>query len=157
MPLVDRLTAPELGAWRGMLTTHARVVAVLDAELREAHDLSLVEYEVLMYLLDAPGHRLRMSELADELILLSRSGLTRLVDRLEASDLVRRRPSAEDGRGFFAELTPAGRKRVTAARRSHLGGVRCHFTSKLDAVGLSALAGAWESIMDPSTGSPESS
>ena len=83
MPLVDRLTAPELGAWRGMLTTHARVVAVLDAELREAHDLSLVEYEVLMYLLDAPGHRLRMSELADELIILSRSGLTRLVDRLE--------------------------------------------------------------------------
>jgi DNA-binding MarR family transcriptional regulator len=157
MASVEKLTAPELGAWRGMLSTHARVVAVLDAELREAHDISLVEYEVLMYLLDAPANRLRMSDLADELLILSRSGLTRLVDRLEKAGLVRRRPSAEDGRGFFAELTPAGKTRVAAARRSHLGGVRRHFTSKLDAGELSALAVAWESIMDTSTGSPESS
>ena len=140
-----------------MLSTHAQVVAVLDGELREAHDLSVVEYEVLMYLLDAPENRLRMSELADQLIILSRSGLTRLVDRLEKGGLVRRRTSAEDGRGLFAELTPAGRERVAASRRTHLAGVRRHFTSKLDARGLSALATAWESIMNTSTGSPESS
>ena len=157
MSPVNQLTAPELGAWRGMLITHARVVAVLDAELREAHDISLVEYEVLMYLLDAPDNRLRMSELAEELLILSRSGLTRLVDRLEKGGLVRRSPSAEDGRGFFAELTAAGGKRVAAARRTHLAGVRRHFTSKLDAGRLSALATAWESIMNTSTGSPESS
>ncbi|MEA2346855.1 MAG: hypothetical protein QOG62_642 [Thermoleophilaceae bacterium] len=142
------LTPRELDAWRGMLATHARVVAILDAELQEAHDLSLVEYEVLMYLLDAPANRLRMSDLADELLVLSRSGLTRLVDRLERSGLVSREPSAEDGRGFYAELTSAGRNLVSAARRTHLAGVRQHFTSKLATGQLASLAAAWRVVAE---------
>src|SRR5436190_12035854 len=74
------LTERELGAWRGLLETHSRIVARLDSELEREHGLSLSSYEVLMYLADADGARLRMGELADRL-LLSRSGITRLVDR----------------------------------------------------------------------------
>ncbi|MET0751454.1 MAG: helix-turn-helix domain-containing protein, partial [Solirubrobacterales bacterium] len=73
------LTGRELDAWRGMLETHSRMVAELDAELEREHGLPLTSYEVLMYLGDADGNKLRMGELADKL-LLSRSGITRLAD-----------------------------------------------------------------------------
>src|ERR1700709_436402 len=76
------LSTTELGAWRGLLRVHTAVVKALDAELTAAHELPLSSYEVLMTLEAAPGHRRRMAELADS-VLLSRSGMTRLVDRLE--------------------------------------------------------------------------
>jgi DNA-binding MarR family transcriptional regulator len=141
----DRLTKPELEAWKGMLATHARIVAMLDAELRESHELTLAEYEVLMNLTDAAGRRLRMSELAEE-VLLSRSGLTRVVDRLERRGLVTRIPSDDDGRGSFARLTADGGRLVSDARRTHLAGVRRHFTSHLGSSGMAALAGAWAAV-----------
>ena len=72
-------TSLELAAWRGLLETHARLTRVLDEQMRSTHGLPVSSYEVLMFLDDAPGHRLRMSEIADR-VLLSRSGLTRLVD-----------------------------------------------------------------------------
>ena len=85
MPSTDTDIAPlapqELAAWRGVLEIHARVTQQLDAQMRSDHGLSLSAYEVLMFLADAPDHRLRMSEIADR-VLLSRSGCTRLVDRL---------------------------------------------------------------------------
>ena len=92
-----------------MLETHSRLVAELDAELERDHGLPLTSYEVLMYLGDADGERLRMGELADRL-LLSRSGITRLVDRLERQGLIARERCTDDGRGFFALLTDAGRE-----------------------------------------------
>ncbi len=76
------LTPRELRAWRGLLRVHARLVKALDAELERAHGLSLTSYEVLLYLNDSPEGRLRMHDLATS-VLLSRSGLTRLADRLE--------------------------------------------------------------------------
>ena len=85
MPSTDTDTSPlaphELAAWRGVLEVHARVTQQLDAQMQSEHGLSLSAYEVLMFLADAPEHRLRMSEIADR-VLLSRSGCTRLVDRL---------------------------------------------------------------------------
>jgi DNA-binding MarR family transcriptional regulator len=141
----DRLTKPELAAWKGMLATHARIVAMLDAELREEHELTLQEYEVLMNLTDASDGRLRMSELADE-VLLSRSGLTRVVDRLERRGLVARMPAGDDGRGYFAQLETEGKRLVSKARRTHLAGVRRHFTSHLKPGELGALAGAWQAV-----------
>ena len=75
------LTAEELGAWRGLLRVHTALVKALDAELAAAHDLPLCSYEVLITLESAPGRKRRMAELADS-VLLSRSGMTRLVDRL---------------------------------------------------------------------------
>ena len=98
-----------------MLETHSRIVAELDAELEREHGLPLSSYEVLMYLADAEGGRLRMGELADRL-LLSRSGITRLADRLARQGLIARERCDDDGRGYFALLTPTGREKLEAAR-----------------------------------------
>jgi DNA-binding MarR family transcriptional regulator len=130
-----------------MLATHASLIARLDAELERDHGLPLTSYEVLMYLADAEGQRLRMGELADRL-LLSRSGITRLVDRLERQGLVERERCADDGRGFFARLTDAGRRKLAAARPAHLAGVRNHFLSRLEPTQLDQLAAAWRRVLN---------
>jgi DNA-binding MarR family transcriptional regulator len=139
------LTGLELAAWRGLLRTHSSVVGRLDAELEREHGLPLTSYEVLIYLADAPGGRLRMGELAERL-LLSRSGLTRLVDRLERQGLVCRSRCESDGRGLFAEITRAGREKLAQARPFHLAGVREHFLERLRRADLEALAAAWERL-----------
>jgi DNA-binding MarR family transcriptional regulator len=128
-----------------MLETHSRVIARLDAELERDHGIQLTAYEVLMYLGDAPGQKLRMGELADRL-LLSRSGITRLVDRLERDKLVARRRCDNDGRGYDAVLTPAGRDKLGACRGDHLDGVRRHFLARLEPGDLDALAQAWDRL-----------
>jgi DNA-binding MarR family transcriptional regulator len=128
-----------------MLETHSRLIASLDAELEREHGLQLTAYEVLMYLGDAPDQKLRMGELAERL-LLSRSGITRLVDRLEREGLVARHRCDDDGRGYNAVLTPAGRSKLDACRGDHLDGVRRHFLSKLEPGDLDALAGLWQRV-----------
>jgi DNA-binding MarR family transcriptional regulator len=120
-----------LGAWRSFLHAHARITRRLDEELRAAHDLSLAEYDALLQLASAPGRRLRMSALA-ELVLLSRSGITRLVDRLVAGGMVERSACATDARGAEAALTRVGLERLRTASRTHLEGVQRYF---LDVVG----------------------
>ena len=135
----------ELAAWRGFLRAHREVVAHLDEELQRSHDLPLSSYEVLIYLAEADGGRLRMGELAERL-LLSRSGLTRLVDRLERRDLVVRERCKEDARGLFARITPAGRELFEAARPAHLDGVRRHYLSRLDEAEIENLIVAWRSL-----------
>jgi DNA-binding MarR family transcriptional regulator len=140
------LSAPELAAWKGMLEAHSTLVARLDAELERDHGLPLTSYEVLMYLFDSPDGKLRMGELADRL-LLSRSGITRLVDRLERQGLVKREPCEDDGRGYYAVLTPKGHDKLRAARPDHLNGVRRHFLSRLSAGELDALTHAWERLL----------
>ena len=136
------LTGRELAAWRGMLETHSRMVAELDAELERDHGLPLTSYEVLMYLGDADGHKLRMGELADKL-LLSRSGITRLADRLEGQGLIARERCTDDGRGFNALLTDAGRELLAVARPAHLAGVRRHFLDRLSPDEIEVLGGIW--------------
>ncbi len=145
-PSVKReLTPLELGAWRGFLRAHAGIVRDLDDELQAAHGLPLTSYEVLLYLAEAPGKRLRMSELASSL-LLSQSGVTRLVDRLEREGLVRRERCEEDGRGFFAVLSEAGEARFREVRPTHLAGVRRRFLDPLSQDDQRALQAAWESL-----------
>jgi DNA-binding MarR family transcriptional regulator len=139
--LVER----ELAAWRGFLRAHREVVAHLDDELQRAHDLPLSSYEVLLYLADAPEGRLRMGELAERL-LLSRSGLTRLVDRLERRDLVVRERCQEDARGLFARITSSGRELFEAAQPDHLDGVRRHYLSRLTDEDIEHLTVAWRRI-----------
>lgn len=128
-----------------MLEVHSELISRLDSELERDHGLPLTSYEVLMYLADGGG-KLRMGELADRL-LLSRSGITRLVDRLERQGLVTRERCTDDGRGFFALLTDAGRRKLAAARPAHLAGVREHFLSRLDPQQLDQLAAAWRQIL----------
>src|SRR3978361_1314617 len=101
------LAGRELASWRGMLEVHARVTQQLDAQMHAEHGLSLSAYEVLMFLADAPNHRLRMSEIA-KAVLLSRSGCTRLVDRLVAQRYLTRHAATTDGRGLYAQLTDTG-------------------------------------------------
>src|ERR1700751_2086581 len=98
------LTSQEPAAWRGLLEAHALLTRQLDAQMHAEHGLSLSAYEGLMFLDDAPDHRMRMSELADR-VLLSRSGCTRLVDRLVEQGYVTRCAAASDGRGLYARLT----------------------------------------------------
>jgi DNA-binding MarR family transcriptional regulator len=83
-----------------------------------------------MFLRDAPGHRMRMSEIADG-VLLTRSGCTRLVDRLATRGYVIRATADSDGRGLYAEITPEGLAVARAARRTHLAGVRREFLDRL--------------------------
>jgi len=117
--------------WRAFLRAHAVVVGDLERELAESTGLSLAWYDVLLQLAEAPQRRLRMAELADR-ALLSRSGLTRLVDRLQAEGLVRREPSPDDARGTYTILTDAGYRRLRDAAPVHLAGVQRHWLQYFD-------------------------
>ena len=141
----ELLDEEELAAWRGMLRAHAELTKELDAELAREHNLPLSSYEVLLYLADAPGGRMRMAELADS-VLLSRSGLTRLVDRLEREGLLKRERCESDARGYFAEITPKGRRIFDAARRTHLDGVRARFLSRFSRDELRAMGALWQKL-----------
>lgn len=136
----------ELGAWRGLLRVHAGLTKALDAELVRLHQLPLSSYEVLLFLADAPGGQLRMSELADG-VLLSRSGLTRLVDRMEREGLLCRERCTNDGRGYLATITDEGRELFRRARKTHLDGVRERFLSHFSADELRTLAQLWERVV----------
>lgn len=144
------LTAAELAAWRGFLRVHAALRKELDAELEGAHGLPLSSYEVLINLYHAPDQRLRMADLADR-ALLSRSGMTRLVDRLERQGLLKRDTCTADARGCFAVLTPAGSDLLDTARPTHLDGVRKRFLSAVSEDDLLRLTAVWESILPGAT------
>src|SRR3954470_12511597 len=133
-----RLNEVELGAWVGFLRAHHTLVAELDDELRREHGLPLTSFDVLAQLELAPERQLRMSELA-EAVLLSRSGLTRLVERLESKGLLERRECTEDARGAFAVLTDEGRTLLSEARETHLVGVRRLFVERFDEEELQSL------------------
>jgi DNA-binding MarR family transcriptional regulator len=132
----------ELAAWRGMLQVNAQVTQALDVQMRNEHGLSVSSYEVLMFLAEAPGRRLRMSAIAEG-VLLSRSGLTRLVDRLVAQGYVTRCAADRDGRGSFAELTDAGLDKFAAAQRTHREGVRSFFLDRLSVTDAVVLGDIW--------------
>lgn len=124
-------TATELDAWRSFLRAHARLVRVLESELVAKHPITLGAYDVLVQLAEAPSRRLRMAELADA-VLLSRSGVTRLVERLEVAGMVTRERFERDGRGVVAVITAKGIDTLRAASRTHLPGVVRHFVDHLE-------------------------
>ena len=140
-----RLSAAELAAWRGFLRTHAMLVRELDLELEAAHGLPLSSYDVLVQLERAPNGELRMSELADAVV-LSRSGLTRLVSRLVDQGLCTRRECENDARGSYAVITDAGRSRLAEARVTHLRGVRERFLGHLTDADQRRLEAIWERV-----------
>ena len=150
---MQRTTAPsfsevELDAWRGFLRTYATLVRELDEELTERHALPLSSYDVLVQLDEAPEGRLRMSHLADA-VLLSRSGLSRLVTRLADQGLLERVECANDARGQFAAITDAGRERLAEARVTHRAGVREKFLDRLGDRDQRQLAKVWSRLLDP--------
>lgn len=145
------LTDVEMDAWRSFLRAHAKVTRVLDAELIAECELPLGSYEVLLHLNEAPDRRLRMTELAER-VLLSRSGLTRLVDRMEREGLIRRESCLSDLRGTNAVLTDAGYERLRSAAPVHLRGVREHIVDLLTREELEVLATALGRVAGPMPG-----
>jgi len=139
------LTDEEAAAWIGFLRSHATLVRQLDATLTEAHSLPLSSYEVLLRLSREPDGMQRMSDLA-EAVWLSRSGITRLIDRLERDGLVERRACASDARGSFAAITAAGQARLDEARATHVADVRERFLSRFDAAEQAQLAEFWSRL-----------
>lgn len=148
-PVEHTLTArdPRLEPWRQFLKAHARVSRRLDDELRNDHDLSLAEYDALLTIAQAPGRRIRMRQLAERVV-LSKSGVTRLVDRLVLDGLVERSACASDARGAEAVLTAAGLARLRAASDTHLRGIERHFLDAVDATDLPTLERAMTSLAE---------
>lgn len=134
-------------AWRLFLEAHARVTTQLEEDLRQSSGLPLTWYDVLVQLSEAPEGRLRMRELARR-VLLSKSGLTRLVDRLCAAGYLSREPDPDDGRGTLAVLQPAGRRALRASTGVHLRGVERTFTDVLRPEERDALIAAFARILD---------
>ncbi len=127
-----RLTEPELRVWLAFLRAQHRVLNTLDRELQREHGISLAYYEVMLFLSRAPERRLRMAELAHT-VLLSPSGLTRLVDRMVADGTVERLPCPGDARAANAHLTDQGFAKPRRAARTHVRGIHEHFLDRLDA------------------------
>ena len=136
---IPELDAAEQRAWRSFLIAHARVARRLEADLLTNSHLPLAEFDVLMQLSLAEGQRLRMNELADRVV-LSRAGITRLVDRLVADGSVARLKCASDARGAYAILTEPGRARLDQARPGHFEAVRRHFLQAFAKPELETLA-----------------
>ena len=123
---ITGLNGVALDAWRGFLLSHAAITRELDADLVSRHGLTSRDYEVLLFLAQEPERRLAMSELAER-TMLTRSGVTRLVDGLDRTDLVERVSCAADARVSYAQLTDAGYDRLREASRTHAEGIRNAF------------------------------
>ncbi|MGN6379391.1 MAG: MarR family winged helix-turn-helix transcriptional regulator [Gaiellales bacterium] len=143
-----QLNDTELAAWKGFLSAHHGLVARLDAELVQRHRLPLSSYEVLLQLANGPAGGMRMSDIAER-VFLSRSGLTRLVDRLVREGLVERRSCPSDLRGQLALITDRGREVFAEARSTHLEGVRREYLERFSEPELADLAELWTRFEGP--------
>ncbi|HWI21072.1 MAG TPA: MarR family transcriptional regulator [Baekduia sp.] len=139
LPGAQPLTESELGAWRGLLRASACICKQLDTELEAANGIALSTYEVLAYVSEADGERMRMCDLAASAN-LSRSGLTRLIDRLERDGLIERQRCSNDARGAWAKLTSEGRDTLEASRVIYLDALRRLFLSNLSPAERAMLA-----------------
>ena len=133
--------------WEAFLRTQDAIVRTLEREMMETDGLPLPWYDVLIQLYATPEKRLRMQVLAESVV-LSRSGVTRLVDRLEREGLVRREASPEDRRGAYAALTEEGTRAYLKARPNHYQGIYEHFTRHLDTDDLLAMQTALTKLRD---------
>jgi DNA-binding MarR family transcriptional regulator len=152
-------TTRALDAWVGLLRAHSTTTRALSAQLLAEHGLTINDYEALLRLSRAEEGRLRRVDLADQLILTA-SGVTRLLDGLERAGLVDKQACESDRRVTYAVLTPAGRKRLGEASESHIAAVRALFEDRFSAAELEQLSGLLERLPgagdeDGSSCSPE--
>ena len=151
-----KLSQEQRAAWSGFIRAHASIVKELDAELQRVHGLPLSSYDVLVQLSLAPRGRMQMFELA-EAVHLSRSGLTRMVDRLEREGLLARRRGERDPRQVFACITQRGLERLAETTPTHLAGVRKRFLDRLSRAQLRQLATIWRELLESHPESGEAS
>jgi DNA-binding MarR family transcriptional regulator len=135
----ERLDGAALEAWRGYLQSHASIVRVLDAELHAEHGLTTRDYEVLLYLAQSGERRLPMSALAER-TMLTRSGITRLVDGLVAAGLIERVACPNDARVSYAQLTDPGYEKLRLAGCSHVQSINRLFVERFSPTELQVLA-----------------
>lgn len=138
------LTDREMAAWRTYIETYGDLIAAIERDLA-AHDLTLGDYQVLVYLSEAPDHAMRMCDLAD-VLQLSPSGLTRRLDGLVTAGFVTREASTDDRRVMLARLTSSGFATLEAAAPDHVASVRRHIFDHLDDAQVDALASIFLAI-----------
>jgi DNA-binding MarR family transcriptional regulator len=134
-----RLDGVALESWRDYLKSHATILRVLDAELVAEHGITTRDYEVLLYLSQAERRHLAMSALAER-TMLTRSGITRLVDGLVDAGFIERKACSNDARVSYAQLTDVGYEKLRNASRSHIAGVRRQFVERFSEEELQTLA-----------------
>jgi DNA-binding MarR family transcriptional regulator len=144
---LGELDEHKLAAWRAFITAHARVIEIIDRELTAAGRLPLQWYDVLIELAEAPERRLRLHELADRVV-LTRSTLTRLVDRLEAEGYLRRERADDDRRGAYAVLTDQGHEALRAAWPLYSAGINRYFGCLLSDAEVDTLTQALNRVLD---------
>jgi DNA-binding MarR family transcriptional regulator len=142
----DAIDEFHLAAWRAFINAHASVIDRIEDELAREGQMPLTWYDVLVALAEAEGGRLRMNDLARKVVVLSRSGVTRLADRLEAEGLLRRERTATDRRGAYAVITPKGQEALDRARPVYARGIAGHFASRLSDEEVRTLTAALERI-----------
>jgi DNA-binding MarR family transcriptional regulator len=135
----SNLEGAALEAWRSYLQSHATILRLLDAELVSEHAITTRDYEVLLYLAQAPDRKLPMSALAES-TMLTRSGITRLVDGLVAGGFIQRIACHSDARVSYAQLTDEGLSKLRSAGRTHVGSIRRLFLEHFDAEETGRLA-----------------
>jgi DNA-binding MarR family transcriptional regulator len=133
-------------SWRALVMGTTLLFDRLDDDLRQAHDISLVEYEILVRLSERDG-QMRMAALADALA-HSRSRVTHTVTRMEKVGLVQRSSSPEDGRGILATLTDKGNDLLVRAAPTHVAGVRAHLVDLASNEDFAALGRVFDAVAD---------
>lgn len=144
---VHWLDAEQQRTWRAFLVGTTLLMDRLDRELRDQHRLSLPEYEIMVRLSEAPGHRMRMAVLADS-VSHSRSRVTHTVTRMEGAGLVARDACVSDGRGVEAVLTEQGRRALAEAAPTHVAGVRRLLVDLVDDADLEAVGRVFDAVTD---------
>ena len=142
----EKLAESYLKAWRLFITSHAKLIQQIDAELQTAGQISLSWYDVLIELYEAPEKRLRMTEVAERVV-LSRSGLTRLVDRLEEKELLRRETDPQDRRSFYLHITEEGVSAMRSAWPIYARAIQAHFADTLSEEEAAVLAKVFAAIL----------
>ncbi len=127
-----------VAAWRSLLETFTDIRDVLAEELQDAEGIELEHYEVLLMLYEAGSDGIRPSDLADKRR-VSRSGITRLVDKLETQDIVERNDCGDDGRGRVLVLGREGKRLFARAGRVHLDGIERHVGQRLTSTDMADL------------------
>jgi DNA-binding MarR family transcriptional regulator len=150
-PEPDPFTPEEFAAWRGLLRLRETVTRSIDEQLRADHGLSLDDYGILITLVGQPDQRQRMSALGEQR-LLTPSGITRAVARLEKRGLLRRDQDPADGRAYFATLTPEGVRQLRAAQRTHHAIVRDLYLARLNSKEVAQLG----ALLEKAVSSPPS-
>jgi DNA-binding MarR family transcriptional regulator len=133
--------------WRAFIVGSTLLMDVLDRELRQAHGVSMAEYEILVRLSESPDRTLRMAQIAESMQ-HSRSRVTHTVSRMEKAGLIRREASADDKRGVDAVMTSEGWELLRAAAHTHVTGVRAHFVDVADPADYAAMGRVMNAVSD---------